>query len=352
MPQRVVADRTSAARSAGQSRNGPPDAVSTSASTSPAPRPCRHWWMALCSLSTGSSGDAAARAAADHQLARHHQHFLVGERDGLSGLDGGQHGLERRRARRRAQHDVDVGMRGHVDRARRRRPGRRVRLAPPQPSWTRRVRVADGRDRRPVALRSAPPSSAALRRPRGPRLAADRDARRRRRARWCRWSRSTRESRCASRTHRRPTRTRRSRPVTSSSASMRSSTPPWPGIRLRAVLHLRRALEHRLEQVADDAERDERRAPAERAHRAASPGSHSAAQPVPWPVLPPTNPPTAPSTVFFGLIAGASSVPAEQPPRVVLRGVADDDGQRPAGTPLRVRAASRTLTSAPSGRPR
>ena len=50
-----------------------------------------------------------------HQAAGHHQHFLVGEGDGLAAGDGGEHGLERRRARRGAEHDVDVGMGGHRD---------------------------------------------------------------------------------------------------------------------------------------------------------------------------------------------------------------------------------------------
>ena len=56
---------------------------------------------------------AGAARRIHHQAAGHDQHFLVGERDGLAGLDGGEHGLERRRARRGAEHDIHVGMRGH-----------------------------------------------------------------------------------------------------------------------------------------------------------------------------------------------------------------------------------------------
>src|SRR5277367_6364054 len=39
----------------GNLRNGPPDAVRTRRRTSARSPPRRHWWMALCSLSTGSS---------------------------------------------------------------------------------------------------------------------------------------------------------------------------------------------------------------------------------------------------------------------------------------------------------
>ena len=49
--------------------------------TSTVLRPCRHWWIALCSLSTGSTVDAAAAGSVHHQRARHDQDFLVGQRD-------------------------------------------------------------------------------------------------------------------------------------------------------------------------------------------------------------------------------------------------------------------------------
>ena len=67
--------------------------------------------MALCSLSTGRIGDAAAPRRVDDQLARHDEHFLVGERDRLACLDRGEHRFERRGPGRRTQDDVDVGMR-------------------------------------------------------------------------------------------------------------------------------------------------------------------------------------------------------------------------------------------------
>ena len=68
--------------------------------------------MALCSLSTGSTATPRAPRGVHHERAGHDENFLVGERDRLSGVDRGEHGIERRCAGRREQHDVDVGMRG------------------------------------------------------------------------------------------------------------------------------------------------------------------------------------------------------------------------------------------------
>ena len=53
--------------------------------------------MALCSLSTGRIATPRGARRVHHQAAGHHQHFLVGERDGLAGVDRRQHRLERRR---------------------------------------------------------------------------------------------------------------------------------------------------------------------------------------------------------------------------------------------------------------
>ena len=87
-----------------------------------------------------------------HHLARHDQHFLVGERNGLARIDRGQHGLERRGAGRGAQHDVDVGMRGDLDRA---------HAAPtPTRSPRRGSRATAGRCRRRVRWRRSPAGSA------------------------------------------------------------------------------------------------------------------------------------------------------------------------------------------------
>ena len=102
--------------------------------------------MALCSLSTGRIAHAAAPRRFGHDAAGHDEHFLVGQRDRLAVLDGGQHRLEPVGARRGAQHEVDVGMRGHRDEpfASRARDGRAVRrptarrrsTAPPEPMAT------------------------------------------------------------------------------------------------------------------------------------------------------------------------------------------------------------------------
>ena len=75
---------TSSRLSRARPRNGPPDAVRISRRSSLGERPCRHWWMALCSLSTGRIAHAAPPRRIHHQPAGHHQHFLVGERDGLA----------------------------------------------------------------------------------------------------------------------------------------------------------------------------------------------------------------------------------------------------------------------------
>ena len=90
-------------------RKGPPDAVRISRLISCAGRPCTHWWMALCSLSTGQNLDAVTARGVGHQRARHDEHFLVRERDRLAGLDRRQHRLERGGPGRRAQHHVHVG---------------------------------------------------------------------------------------------------------------------------------------------------------------------------------------------------------------------------------------------------
>ena len=62
---RSAASGPTASRSrGGRSRKGPPEAVRMRRRTSCAARPCRHWWMALCSLSTGRM-DTPRRRAAD-----------------------------------------------------------------------------------------------------------------------------------------------------------------------------------------------------------------------------------------------------------------------------------------------
>jgi hypothetical protein len=52
-----------------------------------------------------------------HHRTRHHQDFLVRQRDRLPGTDRRQDGVEPRRPGRRAQHDVGVGVGGHGNEA-------------------------------------------------------------------------------------------------------------------------------------------------------------------------------------------------------------------------------------------
>ena len=77
------------------------------------------------------------------------------------------------------------------------------------------------------------------------------------------------------------------------------------GNQCRRVLHAGAAFEQRLEQIADDAERDDRSAENREQQRVAAqrkPGVRATI----IAAVPKTNPPTAPSIVFLGLMAGAS----------------------------------------------
>ncbi len=62
-------------------------------------------------------GHPAPPRRVHHHRAGHDEDFLVGERDRLAGLDRREYRIEPRRSGRRAQHDVDVGVRGHRDQA-------------------------------------------------------------------------------------------------------------------------------------------------------------------------------------------------------------------------------------------
>ena len=66
-----------------EARKGPPEAVKISSLISALAPACRHWKMALCSLSTGRMLNAACPALGHDQLARGHEHFLVRKRDVL-----------------------------------------------------------------------------------------------------------------------------------------------------------------------------------------------------------------------------------------------------------------------------
>ena len=122
-------------------RKGPPEAVSRMRRTSARLWPSRHWKTALCSESTGRSGDPALAGRRGHQAARHHERLLVGERHALAALDGGH-----RRQQTGAAHDgredhvgLDLAGERHETRRSREQLGARQRAAPgpPRPSPTR-----------------------------------------------------------------------------------------------------------------------------------------------------------------------------------------------------------------------
>ena len=151
--------------------------------------------MALCSLSTGRIATPRRARRVHHEPAGHHQHFLVGERDRLAGVDRREHGFERGRARRGAQHEVDVGMGGDGDQAfaadardsaaaSRRAAARSSSIASPVAIATARGRIRRG------SARPSPPTFVAGGQRRRPHAVGD--ARRPRRARWCRSIRSSR----------------------------------------------------------------------------------------------------------------------------------------------------------------
>ena len=74
----------------------------------------------------------------------------------------------------------------------------------------------------------------------------------------------------------------------------------------RAVLHAGAPLQHRLEEIAGDAERHDGDAEQRSAARSGTDGQPPRRRRPPGTTAPKTKPPTAPSMVFFGLMAGAS----------------------------------------------
>ena len=56
-------------------------------------------------------GDAAPARAIHDDRAGHHEDLLVGERDGLAAVDGGEDGVERGGPRRGEEHDIGVRVR-------------------------------------------------------------------------------------------------------------------------------------------------------------------------------------------------------------------------------------------------
>ena len=145
------------------------------------------------------NGDAAALRGLRDDPAGHDQNFLVGERDRLAQLDGGQDRFEAIGTRRRAQDEIGVGVRRDRDqsipaRSRHRRARRtRSRPADRPPCWCPWPRRRAGTAR---SVRRRAPRS---RQPPGRRPAIDRDGRPQLTARSARLSRSIRGWRCASR---------------------------------------------------------------------------------------------------------------------------------------------------------
>ena len=94
----------------------------------------------------GQHGHAPPRGGGHHQRASHDENFLVRERDGLPRVDGGEHGVESRRARRGEEHDVDVRMGRDRDQAVDARAQARGRAA--AVSFQGRARIVERRRRR------------------------------------------------------------------------------------------------------------------------------------------------------------------------------------------------------------
>ena len=92
--------------SSGHSRNGPPEAVMVTFSTSPASPEPSTWKIALCSESTGMTERAGSlQRVAEHRARRHHA-FLVGQRHDDAALDRGQRRLDRGGAHDRHHHEI------------------------------------------------------------------------------------------------------------------------------------------------------------------------------------------------------------------------------------------------------
>jgi hypothetical protein len=92
--------------SAVQVRNGPPDAVIHTISTSSMRDPASAWNTALCSESTGRMVHAPAGRRPHDEIAGRHQTFLVGEGHRRARLDRRQHRRDARRARDGGEDDV------------------------------------------------------------------------------------------------------------------------------------------------------------------------------------------------------------------------------------------------------
>ena len=135
-------------------RNGPPDAVSTMWSMVCGHwlRCCgRHWKIAECSLSIGSSVAPPSLHRAHEQRATDHQRLLVGQQQPLAGARRSQAGRQAGGADDGRHHAVDLGVGRHV--------AQRLRAA--EHLGGQALRRAAPRAHARTALRRAPPPSAA-----------------------------------------------------------------------------------------------------------------------------------------------------------------------------------------------
>ena len=96
----------------------------------------RHWKIAECSLSIGSSVAPPACHRIDEERTADDQRFLVGEQQALAGFGGGQARGQARGADDRRHDDVDLRVRGQVAE---RRP-RRSSTSVPSPASASRAR--------------------------------------------------------------------------------------------------------------------------------------------------------------------------------------------------------------------
>ncbi len=266
--------------------------------------------MALCSLSTGRTATPRRRAAAITIAPAITSTSLLARAMVLPASIAASTASSAAGAGRRAQHDVDVRVGGDRDQTVAARSARAAPLSAAAAELGRTRRdappPAGHRDaRRRVARRPARPARRRCRRPRARRpepIGMRVDDRQRALA-----DRAGRaEDGDALHQNLEVARRRRRRPgPANSQLSMRSSTPPWPGI--SADRSLTPALRFSSDSnrsptmpSADDrgAEQQQRSAAACRETRACRRAAIAAP--------PKTTPPIAPSSVFFGLIAGAS----------------------------------------------
>ena len=338
------------------SRNGPPDAVRISRRDLRPSRPCRHWWMALCSLSTGSTATPCRRAASITSAPAITRTSLFASAIVLPAS------IAASTASSAAVPDEahsTMSTSGCVATAieplarRRRDDGPGSDCAPQRgPDVVQRLRavaiaIAAGAERRDL-LGEARDVLAGRERDDPQPIGMRVDDRQR--------ALPDRAGRAEDRDALHQTlqvarRTRRTPAPANSQLSMRSRTPPWPGNQRRRVLDAGAALQQRLEQVADDAERAMPRRPAPAAEHAAPPGNTQAPPNDHRRASPNTH---AADRAFDGLLRAdrrRQRLAAERAAGVVLAESLTTMHQRSAAARPRRPAIGADAASAPSGRP-